>query len=193
MLDSLNGTNHRIIDVEFVDLIDSMMGMFHDRYPNAAAALSSNWSQFPGGLSLFLQNFLRVQDCFLEVPGGHCFIVDFEFKYVDSFLVASGDVNWQLPDVRFLNLSSSRSKGQDYRITPFVLKETYSPISPGSSSDGDDYIDEITYAIPRSPLTFDWDALKQCFKTILPTGSEVSYSPTYLGPYIRHICDCPKP
>ncbi|KZM19162.1 uncharacterized protein EKO05_0009944 [Ascochyta rabiei] len=165
MLEHLHSHRHRVIDVSFIDLMDSMMGMFHDRFPHAAAATASNWSHFSGGLSLFLQNFLRIQDCFYELPDGPCLLVDFDFTYADYTLTATGDVTWHLPDVRILNLSSSRFPGEEYRITPFMLKESHSPVSP---YDCDDYIDQVSYTLPRSPLNFSWNAMKQCFQTVVP-------------------------
>lgn len=171
MLEYLSSRRHRVIDISFVDLIDCMMGMFYDYYPNTSASVSSQWSNFSGGLSLFLQNFLRVQDCFLDTPDGPCLLVDFEYTYTDSVLTATGDVTWHLPDVRFLNLPISRVAGEEYRITPFRLTEFHSPISsPGCG----DYVDEVRYTLPRSVLSFRWDSLKQCFKAIVPNFGNVS-------------------
>ncbi|KAF9691225.1 hypothetical protein EKO04_010627 [Ascochyta lentis] len=170
MLEYLHSRRHRVIDVSFVDLIDSMMGMFHDRFPNAAAAIASNWSQFSGGLSLFLQNFLRIQDCFLELPHGPCLLVDFDFTYADYLLTATGDVTWHLPCIRFLNLRSNCFPGEEYRITPFTLKNTHSPASLYGC---DDYVDETSYTLARSSLSLSWDAMKRCFKTLVPSYSDV--------------------
>lgn len=139
--------------------------------PPKAAAVSSHWSHFSGGLLLFLQNFLRIQDCFKAISEGQCLVVDFEFQYIDSFLNASGEVSWQLPEVRFLNLPNSRLSGEEYRITPFLLKDLQSPVS---SPVCDDYVDKVTYTIPRSAMSFGWDAMKQCFRTILPESEDVS-------------------
>ncbi|KAF1363736.1 hypothetical protein EJ07DRAFT_152512 [Lizonia empirigonia] len=191
MLEYLKGKRHRVIDVNFVDLIDSMMGMFHDQFPHKAAAVSSHWSHFSGGLSLFLQNFLRIQDCFKAIPEGQCLVVDFEFQYIDSVLKASGEVTWQLPEVRFLNLPNSRLSGEEYRITPFLLKDLQSPVSsPGC----DDYVDEVTYTIPRSAVSFGWDAMKQCFRTILPDSEdgeahtiETVFSATVVTPFPNDV------
>ncbi|KAJ4316256.1 hypothetical protein N0V94_005535 [Neodidymelliopsis sp. IMI 364377] len=165
MLDYLSQKRHRVINVSFVDLIDNMMGMFHDHYPNAAASMSCQWSHFPGGLSLFLKNFIRIQDCFLETPDGPCLLFDFDYTYADSVLTATGNVTWHSPDVRFLNLPYSRSVGEEYRITPFTLKDCHSNDGlPGR----DDYVDQVTYTIPRSSLSFGWDPMKQCFRAVVP-------------------------
>lgn len=178
MLDYLHGNRHRVIDISFIDLIDSMMGMFHDRFPGAASSMSSNWSHFSGGLSLFLHHFLRIQDCFVEALNGPCLIVDFEYTYSDSILMATGDVNWHLPDVRLLNLPHICSTGEEYRITPFMLKEFHSPArSPGGcDSSPQEYVDQVNYTLPRSSLGFNWDPMKQCFKTVLPDYEDVSQS-----------------
>jgi hypothetical protein len=182
MLDYLSKNRHRVIDISCVDLIDSMMDMFHDQDPYTAASMSSQWSYFSGGLSLFLQNFLRIQDCFLDTPDGLCLLVDFEYNYTDSVLTATGDVTWHMPDIRFLNLPNSRLTDEEYRITPFMMKESHSP----SSSPGcDDYIDQVKYTLPRSSLSFSWDSMKHCFRTIVPGYRDVSSSffVSYLTPH----------
>ncbi|KAF2626735.1 hypothetical protein BU25DRAFT_459416 [Macroventuria anomochaeta] len=169
ILDHLRSNSQRVIDVSFVDLIDSMMGLFHDQFPNEAASVASTWSQFSGGLSLFLHNFLRVQDCFLDSPSGSCLEVNFDFQYADTILTATGNVAWQPPNVRFLHLTSSRFTGEPYRITPFISKEAHSPVSsPGY----DEYIDQVHYTLPRSSLSFRWNSMKQRFEAIVPNYAD---------------------
>jgi hypothetical protein len=58
------------MDINFVDVIDSMMSMFHDQFPNESASLASSWSSFSGGLSRFLYKFLCLQDCFYHSAEG---------------------------------------------------------------------------------------------------------------------------
>jgi hypothetical protein len=155
------------------------MGMFHDQFPNEAVAIAINWSHFPGGLSLFLHNFLRVQDCFRHSSTGPYLEIDFDFRYADSVLTATGNITWQLPEVRFIPLADRLYPGQEYRITPFILKDVLSPVSsPGC----DDYVDQASYALPQSPLNFRWDPVKQCFKARVPDYGDVSSAVSRVSP-----------
>ncbi|KAJ8105884.1 hypothetical protein OPT61_g9909 [Boeremia exigua] len=165
MLKSLCSEPRRVFCINFVDLIDSMMGMFHDQFPYKAASMSSNWSQFSGGLSRFLHNFLRLQDCFCDTPSGPCFESDFVFQYSNSVLTATGNVAWQVPGVRFLSLPDTLPPGEEYRITPFALDDVLTAVRSKAS---DDYADDVTYTIPRSSLGFAWDSRKRCFKAVAP-------------------------
>ncbi len=93
------------------------------------------------------------------------------YGYRDSVLTGVGSVLWQLPNLRFLDLPTCRTVGEEYRITPLIRNDCLSPVSsPGL----DDYIDDVTYTLLRSPLAFGWDSVKQCFRTMIPTHSGVS-------------------
>ncbi len=173
MLESLRSEPHRVFDTSFVNLIDTMMHMFHDQFPHEKASMASNWSNFSGGLSRFLFNFLRVQDCFCDSPSGTCLEIHFDFQYSDSILIASGDVAWQVPGVRFLSLPDVLSTDEEYRITPFVLSDFPAPVQSQLSNQ---YIDNVVYTICRSPLNFNWDSRKRCFKAIVPECQDVSTS-----------------
>lgn len=141
--------------------------MFHDQFPCEAASVASNWSQFSGGLSRFLHNFLRMQDCFRDRLTGPCLEVEFDFQYAKSAVTAIGVVAWQNPEVRFLNLHSCLSAGKEYTITPFTPSED--PHISQSALDSNHYVDETTYTISRSPLSFSWDAVRKSFVSILPS------------------------
>ncbi|KAF1928408.1 uncharacterized protein M421DRAFT_420953 [Didymella exigua CBS 183.55] len=164
MLECLRSKPQRIVDIIFIDIIDSMMGMFHDRFPNESASFASSWSHFSGGLSLFLHNFLRLQDCFQHSPHGPCLEANFDFQFSRWVLTATGDVAWQPPNIRFLHVPTTRASGETYRITPFVWKEIDSPIRSPSC---DSYVDQVEYVITRSPATFTWDPVKRCFNTVI--------------------------
>lgn len=167
MLECLRSKTQRIIHISFVDVIDSMMGMFHDRFPTESASLASHFS---GGLSAFLQNFLRLQDCFGHSAHGPYLEVKFDFQYANWLLTAVGDIMWQSPTVRFLHVPLTLTTGELYRITPFVWKEVDSPIrSPGCGN----YVDQVDYTIPRSSLNFHWDPAHACFVAIVPHFSSV--------------------
>lgn len=163
-----------ILDINFVDLIDSMMGLFHDKFPNESASLASSWSEFSGGLSLFLHKFLSMQDCFYHSAEGPCLEISFNFQYTDWAFIASGDVMWQPPNIRFLHVPMTRASGEAYRITPFIWKGLVSPArSPGC----DGYVDRVDYKIEKSPATFTWDPAKGCFHTVV---RNVLVGPLYL-------------
>lgn len=136
--------------------------MFHYRYPGGSASLSSSWSQFSGGLSLFLHNFVRMQDCFQHSAHGPCIEAKFDFHFAQSALTANCDVAWQPPSIRFLHVPTTRVSGEMYRITPFVWKEIDSPVE---SLGCEDHVDQVEYTITRSPATFTWDSAKRCFIT----------------------------
>ena len=151
--------SHRLIDISFVNLIDNMLSMFHDKNFSETVATTSSGSQFSdGGLSRFLHDFLHAQDCFLD---GQYIKVDFGFEYAEPFIKAIGKVTWQPSDVRFLALPGRLSPGEEYRITPFVPCD-----SLGAQ--------QVTYALPRSSLSFRWDSDKQCFRAIVPDYADVS-------------------
>ena len=173
MLECLQSKVRRIVDVNFIDLIDGMMGKFHDHFPNEAAVSTSSWSHFSGGLWLFLHHFLRIQDCFRQSSGdsGPCLEIDFDFRYADCLLTATGDVRWQLPEVQFFALAERLSPGQEYRITPFILKDVLSPFSPLSC---DEYADQPSYTLIQSSLSFRWDPIKQFFTAWAPDYADVS-------------------
>lgn len=173
MLECLRSKPQRIIDVNFADVIDSMMGMFHDQFPNESASLASSWSHFSGGLSLFLHNFLRLQDCFQHSALGPCLEVKFDFQYADWLLTANGDIVWHSSNIRFLHVPATRVTGELYRITPFVGKEVDRPVRLPYC---DGYVDQVDYTIPRSSLSFSWDPAKRCFKTVVPHFSYVGSS-----------------
>lgn len=116
-------------------------------------------SHFSAGWSRFLDDFLLMQDCFLVKPSGYYVEVDFEFQYSRSVLTATGKVTWQPPDVRFDYVSDRLFPGEVYRIRPFARC-------------GD--LDQVTYTLPRSSLSFDWDASTRCFKTTVPSYVDVS-------------------
>ena len=173
--------------------------MFHDQFPNEAASVASNWSHFSGGLSRFLHNFLRLQDCFWDNPSGPCLKVTFRFQFADSLLTATGDVIWQPPEIRFLNLPNRLSTGEEYRITPFVLNEILNPVrSQGSNY----YIDQVSYTLLQSSLSMSWNSRKQCFKAVVPDYADVSTfgRPPELSTFKRQPCadakcrgDCTPP
>lgn len=150
--------------MKFVDLIDSMMGLFHDKFPNESASLALSWAEFSGGLSLFLHKFLSMQDCFYHSAEGPCLEVSFKFQCTDWAFVASGDVMWQLPNVRFLHVPMTRASGEAYRITPLVWKEVFSPVI---SHGFDGYLDRVDYRIEKSHATFTWDPARGCFHTVV--------------------------
>ncbi|KAF3009432.1 hypothetical protein E8E13_000238 [Curvularia kusanoi] len=160
ILQCLRSKRHRLIDVSFVNLIDSMLSMFHEGCSDdMAAANSMGWgSHSPGGLSRFLDNFLRAQDCFV---GGQYLEVDFDFQYSQSSLRATGEVNWQSLDIRFLPLPERLSSGEEHRITPFMPRD-----SLGTQ--------QVRYSIMRSPLNFHWDPEKQCFAAIVPHYADLT-------------------
>ena len=179
MLEYLQSKPQRIIDIDFVDVIDSMMGMFHDQFPNESALLASSWSSFSGGLSRFLHKFLRLQDCFYygtegmtvryhteylptDTRIGPCLEISFDFQFADWVLKAFGDVMWQPPSVRFLHVPTKRAIGETYRITPYVWPEEASPPSGESS-----YVERVDYEILRSHAKFTWDPVKNCFKAVI--------------------------
>ncbi|KAJ4993447.1 hypothetical protein SVAN01_00995 [Stagonosporopsis vannaccii] len=168
MLDSLWSRRRCVFDINFVDLIDNMMGMFHDRFPSEAASLASNWSHFSGSLSRFLYNFLRVQDCFCNSLTGPCLEVVFDFQCSESVIIATGVVTWQTPEVRFLNLSNCLAAGEEYRITPFAPSNDLKASHPRRSSNH--YVDETIYTISRSSLSFNWDPVSKGFVTVLPAN-----------------------
>jgi hypothetical protein len=151
--------SHRLIDISFVNLIDNMLSMFHDKIFRETVSATSSDSQFSdGGLSHFLHDFLHTQDCFLD---GQYLKVEFGFEYTEPFIKAIGKVTWQPSDVRFLALPERLSPGEEYRITPFVPRD-----SLGAQ--------QVTYALPRSSLSFRWDFDKQCFRAIVPDYADVS-------------------
>lgn len=161
------------------------MGMFHDRFSNEAASVAPNWSHFSGGLSLFLDNFLRMQDCFSDLSNSPHLVIDFDFDYADATLTATGDVAWQLPNIRFFSLAASRLPGEEYRITPFISKEFHGPVSfPGCS----DYVDQVNYTLTQSSLSFGWNPVKQCFRTVIPDYGDVSLVPTIVGVVPPRLC-----
>ncbi|KAF3054109.1 hypothetical protein E8E11_011717 [Didymella keratinophila] len=172
ILEYLRSKPRRIIDVHFVDVIDSMMSMFHDQFPNESASIASIWSSFSGGLSRFLHKFLRLQDCFYHSAEGPCLDINFNFQFANWVLKASGDVMWQPPCVQFLHVPTIRASGETYRITPFVWQEVVGPTkSPGCDGSGG-YVERVEYEILRSRATFTWDPVKRCFNTVIwnPSG-----------------------
>lgn len=171
MLDSLRSRPRCVFDISFVDLIDNMMCMFHDQFPNEAASVASNWSHFSGGLSRFLHNFLRLQDCFRDSPTGPCLEVDFDFHYADSVVTATGTVTWQAPEVRFLNLSNSLSSGEKYQIMPFTLSGAIEAFC--SQQGSSHYTDETTFTVSRSSLSLAWSSEVEGFTTVLPDFGDV--------------------
>jgi hypothetical protein len=173
MLEYLRSKPQRIINISFVNVIDSMMAMFHDRLPDESASLASSWSQFSGGLSLFLHKFLGLQDCFCHSAEVPCLEVNLDFQFARWVLTATGDVVCQPPSIRFLHVPTTRASGETYRITPFVWKAVGSPIrSPGC----DDYVEQVNYTVTRSPATFTWDPAKRCFNTVVGHFRDVSLS-----------------
>jgi hypothetical protein len=153
------GPSHRLIDISFVNLIDNMLSMFHDKIFRERVALTSSGSHFSGsGLSRFLHDFLHVQDCFLD---GQYLKVEFEFEYTEPFIKAIGKITWQPPDVRYLALPERLSPSEEYRITPFVPRDSLG-------------MQQVTYALPRSSLSFHWDSNNQCFRATVPDYADVS-------------------
>ena len=163
MLDYLQSApSRRLVNISFVNLIDNMLSMFHDKVFRETAAMTSSGSQFhESGLSRFLHDFLHVQDCFLEFLDGQYLKAEFRFEYTQPFIKAIGKVTWQPPDVQFFALPERLSPSEEYRITPFVPRD-----SLGAQ--------QVTYALPRSSLNFRWDSNKQYFKTIVPDYADVS-------------------
>ncbi|KAG9198418.1 hypothetical protein G6514_010181 [Epicoccum nigrum] len=145
--------SHRLINISFVNLIDNMLSMFHEKKFRETVASTSSGSQFfDGGLSRFLHYFLHMQDCFLD---GQYLAVEFGFEYTQYLIRANGKVTWQPPDVRFLALPERLSPGEEYRITPFMSRDSLG-------------VQQVKYALPRSSLNFCWDSPKQRFRAIVP-------------------------
>lgn len=167
MLESLQSASHRLVDLDYINLIAMMLHESRNRLPSETAAVTTHFS---GGLSHFLYKFLRVQDCFLDRLNGPCIEIDFGFRYEQSILTATGRVNWQLPDVRFLPLPDRLTSGEEYRITPFVLGGTLD----SSCGQRAGVSDQVTYSIPRSSLNFCWNPTKHYFRAFVPDYADVS-------------------
>jgi hypothetical protein len=162
MLDYLHSApSRRLIDISFVNLIDNMLSMFHDKIFREKVAPTSSGSHFSGsGLSRFLHDFLHVQDCFLD---GQYLKVEFEFEYTEPFIKAIGKITWQPPDVRFFALPERLSPSEEYCITPFMPRGAL--VVSGQ---------RVIYTLPRSSLNFRWDSRKQYFRAIVPDYADVS-------------------
>jgi hypothetical protein len=186
VLECLQSKPQHIIDVDFVDVIDSMMGMFYDQFPNESALMASSLSSFSGGLSRFLDKFLRLQDCFYyrtegmsiqdhteylptDTRLGPYLEISFDFQFADWALKASGDVMWQPPSVRFLHVPTKGAIGETYRITPYVWPEVVSPPGGDGSS-----VERVDYEILRSQAKFTWDPAKNCFNAVIRNSVSTS-------------------
>ncbi|KAL1646724.1 hypothetical protein SLS61_007638 [Didymella pomorum] len=172
VLECLQSKPQHIIDVDFVDVIDSMMGMFYDQFPNESALMASSLSSFSGGLSRFLDKFLRLQDCFYYRTEGPYLEISFDFQFADWALKASGDVMWQPPSVRFLHVPTKGAIGETYRITPYVWPEVVSPPGGDGSS-----VERVDYEILRSQAKFTWDPAKNCFNAVIRNSTPHSFFP----------------
>lgn len=151
--------------------------MFHGRFADATPTVATH---FPGGLSRFLHNFLRIQDCFVDHPCGSSIEVAFDFHYDHTILIATGDVTWQLPRIRFCPSPDKLFTGGEYRIALLKPNDPAKPLFRWSTGS---HHDQTTYTISRSSLSLSWDGNEHCFTALVPNYADVSISTGLLSPW----------
>jgi hypothetical protein len=178
----MSENSRRVIDIKMSHLVRDMVERLDQFYAYTDTSKMVRWSASAGGIWNFLHTFLRNQDCLLETNEGSSIILDSESTYSASILHIAGHASWHTPDVRFLDLPTSLSSGEEYCIAPFLLTNNSSKHSMGPMC----LMDDVRFKLLRSHLhDLRWDATEQCFRANVPDNlQEVG---TSLRPWLKFV------
>jgi hypothetical protein len=150
-------------------LVHDMISQLYSMHRSDTTQRKFSWSLSSGGLPDFVYNFTRTQDCFMHTPDGPCVLFELSHSYTDSVLTAIANVQWFLPRVTFLALSTRLPKDDIYRITPQWSDATAVTTTSGFASVRND----IQYTVTASALPMQWDPTRDCFYARVPFDFKV--------------------
>ncbi|KAF2746180.1 hypothetical protein M011DRAFT_478558 [Sporormia fimetaria CBS 119925] len=155
--DFLSYGNPRSVDISVPELVNDMITRLYDD----ELYTHHTWFVESRKLPAMLYNFLRTRDCFIANFPYPTLEVSFTPIQEALGFCIFGDVQWQLPVIRFYNMPTSLPTGGEYRIAcqyvPPILDQSMETFQADP---------EFLVSSRRLPLA--WDSNKECFRAIVP-------------------------
>jgi hypothetical protein len=188
-----------IINISIPRLVHSMLSRLYNSRGSKATQRTFEYLLSSQVLPDFVYNLVRIHDCFVHTLDGPKILFDISHSYTNGIMTAFAKVLWQPPKITFSNLSSHLVDGETYRITPSLAS---------AGQHGEDHsgfcllMDEVTYTVTKSSLSFLWNQDEGCFYAPVSYGPKVYFSlqdrdnnlrSTSLTEFRQSRTECSKP